>query len=355
LPISAIDAIVPALHHTKDQLFQRFQFGQWAKLAFVGLLAGELTTASCGNFNGNFRAPQHPNQFVGSPFPHIDPVLLALLIGLLITVGFVFGILLMYVSSVMRFILFDSVVERHCDIGKGWMRRQSAGARYFLWRIAFLVVVGMGFVVLIGLPVIFAFGAGWLTKPKEHIAPLILCGMAVFLVAIVFVLVAGTVHVFTKDFVIPQMALENVSAFQGWERLLPMLGQEKGAYFGYALMKIVMALGVGIVLGIVTTIAVLISLIPVGGLGAAALILGKGAGLEWNVYTITLAVVVGCIWLAALLYLVSIISVPAMVFFPAYSIYFFASRYPALGMVVNPGMPVVPVPPVLPMAPLQPE
>ena len=49
-----------------------------------------------------------------------------------------------------------------------------------------------------------------------------------------------------------------------------------------------------------------------------------------NLYTITLAVVVGTLLIFALLYVLSLVSVPAVVFFPAYSIYFFAARYPAL-------------------------
>ena len=58
-------------------------------------------------------------------------------------------------------------------------------------------------------------------------------------------------------------------------------------------MKIVMAIGAAIILGIVSAIVFLLFLIPVGGLGAVAVIGGMAAGLTWNLYTITLAVVVG--------------------------------------------------------------
>jgi hypothetical protein len=336
LPISAIDAISPAFQHTKQQLFQPFRAGQWAQLALVGLLAGELTTGSCGNFNTNFQPPRHPSQFVASPLPSIDPVLLVLLVALLFVLGFVFWILLLYINSVMRFILFDSVIARNCEIRRKWNRRQGPGLRYFVWQILFSLAIFVGFIILIGIPAAFAFAAGWLTKPKEHLAPLILFGMALFLVVMAFGVLAAVVHVFTKDFVIPQMAIENISAFQAWVRLLPMLGSEKGPYFGYVLMKIVMALGVGIVVGIITTVVILVTLIPIGGLGALFVFAGKAAGFSWNLYTITLAVVVGCVVLAAILYVVSVISVPAMVFFPAYSIYFFASRYPALDALIHP-------------------
>lgn len=310
----------------------------------VGLLAGELTTGSCNGFNGHVQSPRHPQQFLAAPFPNIDPKLVVLLVAFLLALGFVFWLLMLYINSVMRFILFDSVIERNCRIREGWNRRQGPGLRYFVWQIVFSLVMGFGFVILIGIPTALAFAAGWLTKPKEHLPPLILFGMVLFLVILAFVVLAAVVHIFTKDFVVPQMALENLSAFQAWARLLPMLDSEKGPYFGYVLMKIVMAVGVGIVVGIITTIVILITLIPIGGLGALFVFAGKAAGFSWNLYTISLAVVVGCILLAVILYIVSVISVPAMVFFPAYSIYFFASRYPALDALLHPVTPVLPAP-----------
>jgi hypothetical protein len=353
LPVSAIDAISPAFQHTRQQLFQTFQPGQWARLAFVGLLAGELTTGSCGNFNTNVQVPRHPNHLLAAGLPRIDPVLFALLVALLLLLGLLFWTFVLYVNSVMRFILFDSVIARNCEIRRGWNRRQGPGLKYFLWQILFGLAMFVGFTILIGIPAALAFAAGWLTKPKEHIAPLILFGMALFLVVMVFVVLSAAVHVLTKDFVIPQMAIENLSAFQAWAGLWHMLGSEKGAYFGYVLMKIVMALGVGIIVGIITTVVILVTLIPIGGLGALVVLGGKAAGFGWNLYTITLAVVIGCAVLAVILYMVSVISVPAMVFFPAYSIYFFASRYPALDALIHPAPPLPP--PVPPMPPPQAE
>ena len=84
----------------------------------------------------------------------------------------------------------------------------------------------------------------------------------------------------------------------------------------------------------------------------------KAAGLTWNAHTIVLAAVIGCVLLAIFLYLVSLISVPAIVFFPAYSIYFLAGRYPPLAAVLWP-QPTAsiasnspsPEPPPLPPAP----
>jgi hypothetical protein len=350
LPISAVDAIDPAFQHTKQQLLHPFRAAQWAKLALVGFLAGELSSGGCNG--SSFRSPTHPSGGQPFPFPHPNLLLYASLIALLIGLVAVLWIVFLYVSSVMRFILFDSVIAKRCDIRLGWTRRHEAGLRYFVWQLLFILAMLVGLTVLVGIPAGFALAAGWLKDPHRHLVPLILGGMLLFLVVMGFILFSLVVHVLTKDFVVPEMALENVSAFEGWRRLLPMLQSEKGSYAGYIGMKIVMAVAASVAVGIVAITVFLILLIPVGGFGVVAVILGKTAGLTWNLYTITLAVVAGCVVLAVLLYVMSLISVPVIVFFPAYSIYFFASRYPALDALLRPPAPAAPqVPPLPPPAP----
>jgi hypothetical protein len=127
--------------------------------------------------------------------------------------------------------------------------------------------------------------------------------------------------------------------------LWPAIKAEKGGYAGYIGMKIVMAIGAGIVVGIATLILGLIIAIPTVLLSILAIITGKTAGLTWNAYTITLAVVVGCVLLAGFLYVIALVSVPVIVFFPAYSIYFFAARYPRLSAVLYPAPPAPQIPP----------
>jgi hypothetical protein len=147
---------------------------------------------------------------------------------------------------------------------------------------------------------------------------------------------AAVIQVLTKDFVVPQMALDGIGAMEGWRRLWPMLQAEKGGYGLYVLMKIGLAIGAGIIIGIVSVILALVVAIPTVGLGIVVALTGKTAGLTWNAATITLAVLVGCILFAAFMYLIALISVPAIVFFPAYAMYFFAPRYRALSLVLYP-------------------
>lgn len=340
MPISAVDTITLAFQHTKRQLFQPFRFWQWTRLAFVGLLAGEMGSSGGFNFPTSFpRQTGSSRHFLEQGFPKIDPAILGGLIAVLVIAGLVFVIVMMYVSSVMRFILFDSVLTRECHIRQGWTRRQEPGWKYFLWQLGFALATLAGLAILLGVPAGFALAMGWFNPPREHMLPLVLGGIVVFLLLMLFFLTVAVVHVFTKDFVVPQMALEGIGAVEGWRRLWPLLQAEQGGYAVYMLMKIVLAIGAGIIIGIASAILILIVAIPAAGFGIIAVITGKTAGLTWNVYTISIAIVVGCIVFAVFFYLTSLIAVPAIVFFPAYAIYFFAARYRPLSLVLYPPPP----------------
>src|SRR5882724_486571 len=341
VPISAVDAISPAFQHTKKQLIEPFRAGQWAKLALVGFLAGEVHSGGCSG--GNFQMPTRTSggdRFLDLGLSGMNPAAYAALIALLVVAVLVLWVLFIYVNSVMRFVLFDSVVAKRCEIRQYWNRRQKPGLRYFAWQLLLFLVMMVGLTILVGIPALFALAVGWLKQSSQHMVPLILGGVILFFLAMTFVVLWLIVLVFSKDFVVPQMALEDIGAMEAWQRLLPMLKSEKGGYAGYLGMKIVMAIGAAVIVGIAAMIIILLTLIPVGGVGAVLVLMGKSGGLHWNLYTITLAVVIGSFLLAFILYVVSLVSVPAIVFFPAYSIHFFAARYPALDAVLRPAPPL---------------
>lgn len=342
MPISAVDAINPAFQHAKQQLFYPFRFAQWVRLAFVGMLAGEMGSSGGCNFHGSFPTPHRDRgteHLLGTSWPphlaHHAGVLLGL-IPFLIVAGLVLFVLLTYVSSVMRLILFDSIISRECHVRQGWARRQPHGFRYFVWQLGLMLVTLAASLILIGGPVLYAWAIGLFVHPREHLFLLIVGGLMLFLLLLVIMVVAGVVHVMTKDFVVPQMALEDITATEGWRRLWSLLKAEKGGYAVYILMKIGLAIAVSITFGFVMVIVLLALLVPISGAGLAAVLVGKAAGLTWNLHTIVLAIIAGCILFAVMMFLISLIYVPVIVFFPAYSIYFFASRYSPLAALLWP-------------------
>ncbi|MGA6959944.1 MAG: hypothetical protein WBY38_11075 [Candidatus Acidiferrales bacterium] len=356
MPVSATDAIDVAMRHAKAQLFQPFRFGQWWRLALVGLLAGEM--GSAGGCNSNVNLPGRnfpwPGHQTGSSHIHNallpsqwanDPALVAGVVAILLVAGLALLVIFTYVSSVMRFVLFDSIIAKECHIRAGWARRRQPGFRLFVWRILFLLVSSAAFLIVIGVPVGCAWALGWFVHPGEHILRLMLAGLLLLVIFLVIALVAAVIQVMTKDFVVPQMALEDISAFEGWRRLWLWLKNDKGGYAGYVAMKIVLAIGAAIVFAIVTAVALLFLLIPIGGAGVAAVLAAKAAGWTWTAQTIALAAVAGCIALAILVFAAALIYVPAVVFLPAYSIYFFAPRYALLAALLWPQPPPASSPP----------
>jgi len=239
----------------------------------------------------------------------------------------------------MRFVLFDSVVAKECHIRRYWAQRSGAAFRYFVFQLLLsLAVVGcIAFFASIG--AIIVFGTGWWRNPGQHAIPLVIIGLILVLFLSVFLIIAFLVSVLTKDFVVPQMALEDLSVTEGWQRLWSRLMTEKGGYAGYVGFKIVLAIAAAIAVAVATLILVLALLIPVGFLALIAVLGARAIGIAWNVFTISLAIVAGCIVLAAIIFGVLLVSVPAVVFFPAYSIYFFAARYPALSAMLYPPVP----------------
>ncbi len=359
MPVSAVDCVQPALQHAREQLFTRFRFGQWSRLALVGILAAELHVGGCnfGNFGSNWPRIPHKNQneFLQSRVPnwllplnhahiseHIAPFIGLIVVGIFaaIVLGFVF----LYINSVFRFILFDSVLRRECSIGEGWGKWRRAGGRFFLWQIVFQIAAWLFLLVLLGMPLALALAAGWTTDLRQHIGRLIVGVILLLGLCGVFVLTAAVVQVLARDFLVPIMALEDLDFADGWHRLLTMIRPEKGRYAVYLLLKLVLSIAAAILFGIIALIPALFIFVP----AAAVVIAGHVAGMGWNVTTISLAIIFGTLLLLLLIYLIALVSVPATVFFPAYALHFLAARYPNLDALLHPA-PAPPAPELPPV------
>jgi len=317
-----------------QQLFRPFRWDQWVRLSITGLLAGELSGAGGCSFQipGGARSRDGADQFLAQAVIARNVVL----ISLAIFVGIALVIALVYVSSRMRFVLFDSIVAKECRIRRYWAAHGEAAYRYFGFQLLFILTVAVTLVSIAGIAMAIGFGLGWLRNPGRHVVALIIGGFISLSTLATFMITAAVVMVLTRDFVVPQMALENVGVVEGWSRLWARLATEKGGYAGYIGLKILLSIGAAVALGIAALIVVFVWLIPMGAVAAIAIFGGRAIGLGWNVATISIAIVAGAIGIAIILASVLLISAPVVVFFPAYSIYFFAARYAALNAAIYP-------------------
>jgi hypothetical protein len=333
-------------------------------LALVGILAVELHVGGCnfGNLGRNWPHIPHKNPRAWFPtsslaldWPlfnpphiseHIGPIIGLILLGIAaaIVVGFIF----LYINSIFRFILFDSVLRRHCSISEGWRKFHRAGVRFFLWQLVFQFSVWLFLIFLIGASLAVALAAGWLTDPRSHIGPLALTVILFFSLFVVVILFGVVVQVLAKDFLVPLMALENLDFADGWHRLLAIMGREKGRFTVYLLLKLVLSIAATIIFSIIAIVPILFVVVP----GVVAVLAGKAAGVGLSAATISLLIILGTSLALLLLYLIALVCVPATVFFPAYAMHFFAARYPTLDALLNPApTPPVPVLPPVPESP----
>jgi hypothetical protein len=183
---------------------------------------------------------------------------------------------------------------------------------------------------LLGIASVIVFGFGWARNPREHLVPLILGGLVFGIVVAVFLITALVIAVLTKDFVVPQMALENVGVVEGWRRLVQRIKAEKTGYAAYVGLKILLSIAASIATGIAVAVVLLVLLIPIALVCLIVIFLAGMMGITWNAFTISLAVAGGAVLLPFILFGILLVSVPMVVFFPAYSIYFFAPRYEPL-------------------------
>jgi hypothetical protein len=350
--LSAVDAVSPAIERAKQQLFMPFRFWHWARMAFVAIITGEFAGGGGGGGGGNIPIPdsKKTNDFAWLAAPDATwGRIIEYLPLIILAVALIAGLVLiwMFVASVFRFVLFDSVLYNRCQIRAGWRRFQELGYSYFLWSVCLGFSVLVAVAVAVGGPIFLAWRAGVFREPKEHLILLILGGVALFFLLMAVIVAGLVIGLLAKDFAVPVMALENVGIRDAWRRLLPLLASQKLSYAGYVLMKIVLAVGSAIIFGIINLIAILILAIPLVIGGIAGYVIAKGAGVPWNLATMSIVVILVLGAFLLLLTVAAFISVPAVVFFQSYPMYFFGSRYPALGSLLFPP----PTPPVEPLPP----
>jgi hypothetical protein len=257
-------------------------------------------------------------------------------------------LIFLYIASIFRFILFDSVLTGRCSIRENWSRRQREGRKLFQWSLIVMVITFTVLVMVFGTPVLFAWSAGFFENASQHVAVLIVMALALLLLFVVFMLVAGAVHVITRDIMVPMLAFEDISIGDAWERAKQLIAADKGGYGGYYGMCILLAIAVGIVFGIITIIILLVFVFIAVIIGA--MIVGVLAITKWNPVLIVLAVLIGLVALIALMFISALIYVPAVVFRQGYGMYFFGARYQPLMAYMYPPPSAPPAPPMAPPA-----
>jgi hypothetical protein len=330
---SAFDAISLALQHTRQQLWP-FRWSEWWRLAVLGVATGELGGGGVGRSVG--RLPSIPSSSDMPDFSTWPSDLtwlqdhVALIVTIVLAVVAIGGILLLlwtYINSVCRFILIDTLVSKRCDgIRAGWTKWRGVGRQYFVWQLLFQL--GVTIVVAVPILAVLTIGwtAGWFDPAHPNTATMIASLLTIVGLVVVAGIVAAVIYVLGKDFVAPIMAVDRQGWRDAWRQTIALMRAEPGAFAVYVLVKILMA----IVLGIVVAIAAISVIVPLVLVGVAIVVSIGGFDVLQHPGMLVLVIAAGGVVLLLFAIVMACLCVPLVVLFPAYGLYFFAARYPPL-------------------------
>jgi len=333
--LSAADAVAPSIHRTRNYLFRPFELGTYLKLCLVAVITegigGNFHVPGGGGSHGHTQSHPHPGPHLAFSPPMIAIIIAAIALAIVVTIA------IYYLITRLRFAFFHCLVRQTKEIAPGWRLYRNQANRFF----ALNLVVGIIFVLLLGIIVLpFVIGIVHLvrgTPPGAHMNIGAFLGYLVPLIPIVLlaILVAIAIQIVLRDFMLPHMALENASAGEAWAAVRAHIVAEKGDFFVYTLLRIV--------LPIVGLIAVFMVLLIPGLilLGCAAVVFvalhsafAQATGSA-AVAGIMLQVLIGIVVFCILVLLGIIIGGPLSVWVRTYAVMFYGGRYTALGDVLT--------------------
>ena len=325
--ISAADAISPAIQRTRSFLFRPFRLSTYLKLCLVALLTEGTTGGSFNSFPRGSRSSHHTTNLASLPHFHITPIEIGAGIAMLALVALI-GLFIFYLITRLRFAWFHCLVHNIREIGPGWRFYREPAARFFWLNVA----VYVGFLVALAV-VLMPFAAGFVGLFRNLQAggrPSLGAIFALFLplipIFLLFVLAGIAVQILLRDLMLPHFALENASAGAAWHAAWSRVRAEKGGFFVYALLRVLLPIAGAIGLVILLIIPAVVYVLAV-----VAVEVGLHAAFGHGVLGIFLGVSVGVIaCLVAILVFIAAFG-PFYTAVRYYALIFYGNRYQLLG------------------------
>jgi hypothetical protein len=332
--LSAADAISPAIQRTKRFLFEPFKWSTFLKLCLVALITE--------NLGGNFQSGGHSGHTsshgpaIYSPF-HLLPGWIAVIVAA--TVGvIVLGFFVFYLVTRLRFAFFHCLIHNIREIRPGWRLYRTQATRFFRLNI----VVGLCFllvIVLIAVP--FAAGFWRLFRETQAGGQLdvgLMLSLILPLIPIILLLVITAIgaDLILRDLMLPHYALDNSAAGEAWAAAWTRIKAEKGTFFVYALLRVIVPLAAIIAVAIVMIIPAIIfaAVVAFAEIGIHSSFADATGGAA--VAGILLQVLVGLVVFGVALFAGICIGGPLSTAIREWALLFYGGRYQKLGDILSP-------------------
>jgi hypothetical protein len=253
MTIQYIKPLSTSISRAKRNLFNPLDLKKWFVIGFTAFLAGLADVGVSSPPTSSFRRrsniqiedvlyfPQRAWEWLGN---HPG---WAIVIGIVAFLGFVIGIVLTWLSSRGKFMFLDNVVRGRAEVVKPWYEYREEGNSLFFW----FFVLGLAvFAVSIAYFAYCFINLQQLYQGTRDvralIIPAVLGGLGFFVISVA----AAFIFLLLRDFVVPIMYRDRISASKGVQKFLPLFFSELLHFVGYGLFRLCLLLLVvfGIVL-----------------------------------------------------------------------------------------------------------
>jgi hypothetical protein len=248
MALHATESLGDALDATKELLVP-FDGGAWLRIAVMAFFIGGLGAPTVGP---NVRYSGDPSEFqveeiVNGSITGVGLSLTA--IAAIVAAVVSFALLLLYIGSVMEFVLVETLRTREASVRDRFRAFGGLGARLFGFRLVLFVLTAAMFGAIV-FPAVFTGSLVWL----------------VLLVPVIFfvVPVVAVVHGFTNVFVVPVMLHERCGVLAGWRRFAGAARGHLDEFGVYLVLSIILSWVGSLLVGIVGGVIGLLLLLPIG-------------------------------------------------------------------------------------------
>jgi hypothetical protein len=352
LPLSAIDAIGPAWNHTRRLLWDK---RDWRTILKIGVIACFAGIGGIGSGGASF-----PNNLGNSGHSANWPASAASILAAIAAIAifffaafFIVFVIMLYISSRLKFVLFEVVLRSDTTVGPIWRRYGAATWRWIGLRLI-LIFAALLCMAPVLLPAVVQF-IHMLAKSgsqPSNVGVLFATFFGLFAMALLVAILFGIINILMHDFGLPSMALESTSIGESFSRVWRLIRAEPGQVALFVLMRFILGFAGGWCANFILGICALVAMIPFGLVALLDYLVLHGAGDAGKIVMVVIWAILGVLFLA-LLFIASFMLLGYVVtFIQAYALYFLGGRYPLLGQYLAPYWPQthIPVPPPAPPA-----
>ena len=297
----ALSEIDSAIRRTRDLLWP-FRKGIWLRIALIALFIGwggagfpQPTWSSDSDFPSD--------AFTGFSTPGALPDMAGLIIAVFLLI-IALALLYMLIGSIFQFVFVDCIRMRNVKIRDYFSPRAGKGIRLFLFQIGIAVLF---LLLLAALIIPFIILAGGFAFPA-------VVSLLLFLpVLIILAIIVGIIQLITIDFVVPIMIQKDCGVIDGWKEFYSIISTQWMQGIIYLIVRFLAALGAGVVMILLTLLALGIVAIPF-------LVVGFILYAAMPMANISILLPLLIPYLIIAIPVVLLISVPFVTFFRTYSL-----------------------------------